>query len=209
MKEVMTGLLNILLPPGKFSLKIGLYFGSFNPVHIGHMAIANYLVEYAGIDQLWFVVSPHNPHKKKDNLLNDYDRLEMMHLALGDDPRFRVSDIEFRLPKPSYTIDTLTHIAEKYPTHKFSVIMGSDNLQNFHKWKNYEAIHQNYGIIVYPRPGFDRASSNCRNITIVDAPLMEISSTMIREALHERRDMRHFLPPKVWKYIDKMGFYRD
>lgn len=205
----MTDLLNILLPPGKISLKIGLYFGSFNPVHIGHMAIANYLVEYGGIDQLWFVVSPHNPHKKKENLLNDYDRLEMMHLAVGDDTRFRVSDIEFRLPNPSYTIDALTHIAEKYPTHKFSVIMGSDNLQNFHKWKNHEAIYQNYGIIVYPRPGFDIDWSNYSLVTVVAAPLMEISSTMIREALRERRDMRHFLPPKVWDYINKMGFYRD
>lgn len=204
----MTDLLNILLPPGKISLKIGLYFGSFNPVHIGHMAIANYLVEYAGIDQLWFVVSPHNPHKKKENLLNDYDRLEMMHLAVGNDPRFRVSDVEFRLPKPSYTIDTLTHLAEKYPDHHFSIIMGSDNLMNFHKWKNSEAIVQHYGILVYPRPGFDPDTLPISNVTIVDAPLMEISSTTIRNAILEKRDMRHFLPPKVWDYIDKMGFYR-
>lgn len=204
----MTDLLNILLPPGKISLKIGLYFGSFNPVHIGHMAIANYLVEYGGIDQLWFVVSPQNPHKKKENLLNDYDRLEMMHLAVGDDPRFRVSDIEYRLPKPSYTIDTLTHLSEKYPTHQFFIIMGSDNLASFHKWKNSESIQQNYNILVYPRPGFDRSSVTQKNIRIVEAPLMEISSTMIRNALRERHDMRHFMPPRVWEYIDKMGFYR-
>jgi len=146
----MTDLLNILLPPGKISLKIGLYFGSFNPVHIGHMAIANFLVEYGDIDQLWFVVTPQNPLKKKENLLNDIDRLEMMHIAVGDDFRFRVSDIEFRLPKPSYTIDTLTYLAEKFPAHHFSIIMGSDNLVNFHRWKNYEVIAQNYGIIVYP-----------------------------------------------------------
>ncbi len=190
-------------------MKIGLYFGSFNPVHIGHMAIANFLVEYGGIDQLWFVVSPQNPLKKKENLLNDYDRLEMMHLAVSDEQRFRVSDIEFRLPKPSYTIDTLTYLSEKFPTHHFSIIMGSDNLVNFHRWKNYEAIEQNYGIIVYPRPGFDpSALQTFRDIRWVDAPLMEISSTFIREAIREGRNMRHFLPPRVWEYVDKMGFYK-
>jgi len=206
---IMTDLFNILLPPGKISMKIGLYFGSFNPVHIGHMAIANFLVEYGGIDQLWFVVSPQNPLKKKENLLNDYDRLEMMHLAVSDEQRFRVSDIEFRLPKPSYTIDTLTYLSEKFPTHHFSIIMGSDNLVNFHRWKNYEAIEQNYGIIVYPRPGFDPSSlQTFRDIRWVDAPLMEISSTFIREAIREGRNMRHFLPPRVWEYVDKMGFYK-
>lgn len=205
----MTDLLNILLPPQKISLKIGLYFGSFNPVHIGHMAIANFMVEYAGIDQLWFVVSPQNPLKRKENLLNDIDRLEMVHLAVDDDFRFRVSDIEFRLPKPSYTIDTLTHLSEKYPDHHFSIIMGSDNLESLHKWKNADAILENYGIIVYPRPGFNKESIvNFHNVTIADAPLMEISSTFIREAIKEGKNMRHFLPPKVWDYIDKMGFYR-
>jgi nicotinate-nucleotide adenylyltransferase len=206
---MMTDLFNILLPPGKISMKVGLYFGSFNPVHIGHMAIANFLVEYGGIDQLWFVVSPQNPLKKKENLLNDYDRLEMMHLAVSDEQRFRVSDIEYRLPKPSYTIDTLTYLSEKFPAHHFSIIMGSDNLVNFHRWKNFEAIKQNYGIIVYPRPGFDPSSTETfPDIRLVDAPLMEISSTFIREAIKEGRNMRHFLPPGVWEYVDKMGFYK-
>ncbi len=191
-------------------MKIGLYFGSFNPVHIGHMAIANFLVEYGDIDQLWFVVSPQNPLKKKENLLNDYDRLEIMHLAVSDEQRFRVSDIEFRLPKPSYTIDTLAYLSEKFPAHHFSIIMGSDNLLNFHRWKNFEAIIQNYGIIVYPRPGFDPSTKETvPGIRLVDAPLMEISSTFIREAIKEGRNMRHFLPPGVWEYIDKMGFYKN
>ena len=206
----MTDLLNILLPPGKISLKVGLYFGSFNPVHIGHMAIANYMVEYAGIDQLWFVVSPQNPHKRKENLLNDIDRLEMVHLAVDDDFRFRVSDIEFRLPKPSYTIDTLTHLSEKYPDHHFSIILGSDNLESLHKWKNADAILENYGIIVYPRPGFNKESFvHMHHVKIADAPLMELSSTFIRKALNDGKNIRHFLPPKVWGYIDKMGFYKS
>ena len=205
----MTDLLNILLPPGKISLKIGLYFGSFNPVHIGHMAIANFLVEYGDIDQLWFVVTPQNPLKKKENLLNDIDRLEMMHIAVGDDFRFRVSDIEFRLPKPSYTIDTLTYLAEKFPAHHFSIIMGSDNLVNFHRWKNYEVIAQNYGIIVYPRPGFNISEApETSQYKLVNAPVMEISSTFIRDAVKAGKDVRHFLPHGVWEYVDKMGFYR-
>lgn len=206
----MTDLLNILLPPGKISLKVGLYFGSFNPVHIGHLAIANFLVEYGGIDQLWFVLSPQNPHKSKENLLKDYDRLEMMHIAVGNDHRFRISDIEFRLPRPSYTSDTLTYLAEKYPNHHFSIIMGSDNLKNFHKWKNYESILEHYGIIVYPRPGFGSEMNNpFPKVRIVSAPQMDISSTFIREAIRTGKNIRHFLPPGVWEYIDKMGFYKD
>lgn len=197
-----------MLPPDRISLKIGLYFGSFNPVHIGHMAIANYLVEYGEIDQLWFVVSPQNPHKKKDNLLNDIDRLEMMHLAIKNEHRFRVNDIEFRLPKPSFTIDTLTYLNEKFPSHRFSVIMGSDNLESLHRWKNHEQILENYEIIVYPRPGFISSGINHSHIRVVDAPRMEISSTFIRNAIKSGKDLRHFLPPGLWDYIDKMGFYR-
>lgn len=206
----MTDLLNILLPPGRISLKVGLYFGSYNPVHIGHMAIANFFVEYGGFDQLWFVVSPHNPHKSKENLLNDYDRLEMMHIAVGNDHRFRVSDIEFRLPRPSYTIDTLTYLTEKFPDHHFSIIMGSDNLKNFHKWKNHESILEHFGISVYPRIGFSQELlADYPSIRIVHAPQMEISSTFIREAIRTGKNISYFLPHGVWEYIEKMGFYRD
>jgi nicotinate-nucleotide adenylyltransferase len=205
----MTGLINILLPPGKINLKIGLFFGSFNPVHIGHMAIANYLVEFTGINQLWFVVSPQNPFKKTENLLADHHRLELMLRAVNDDPRFRVSDVEFHLPKPSYTIDTLNALKEKFPTHQFVPILGSDNLEGLPQWKSYETILESYEIMVYPRPGFDPSKFILhRNILKVDAPLLEISSTFIRDSIRDRKNMRFFLPQKVWEYIQEMQFYK-
>ena len=207
----MSDIINDILGSQKadLQLKIGLYFGTYNPIHIGHMAIANYMVEYTDIDQLWFVVSPQNPHKKKKNLLNDYDRLELVHRAVDDDHRIRVSDIEFYMPKPSYTIDTLAYLKDKFPKYEFRILMGSDNLENFHKWKNYEAIVNNYGIIVYPRPGSDSSKYKAhKNITFTEAPLMEISSTFIRKAIKEGKDIRYFLPPKTWEYIDEMGYYR-
>jgi nicotinate-nucleotide adenylyltransferase len=205
----MGNLVADIISPKTASLKIGLFFGSFNPIHVGHLVIANYVVEYAQIDQLWFVVSPQNPLKKKAGLLDDYQRLEMVHRAVGDDPRFRVSNIEFNLPKPSFTIDTLAYLNEKFPQHHFSIIIGSDNLESFHKWKNYEVILENYGIIVYPRPGFDQAKIKISpNITIADAPFMDISSTFIRSAIKEGKNVSYFLPAKVWEYIDEMGFYR-
>jgi nicotinate-nucleotide adenylyltransferase len=190
--------------------KTGLYFGSFNPVHIGHLAIANYLVEFTEIDQLWFVVTPQNPHKTKRNLLNDFDRLDLVKLAVEDDDRLEVSDIEFFLPKPSYTVDTLAYLKDRNPNRDFKILMGSDNLENFHKWKNHETIVENYGVIVYPRPGFDKSKIKPhKNITVAEnAPLMEISSSFIRNAVKKGKDVRHFLPPKVWEYIDEMGFYR-
>jgi nicotinate-nucleotide adenylyltransferase len=155
------------------------------------------------------VVSPQNPHKQNANLLDDYHRLEMVHRAVDGDDRFRVSNIEFNLPKPSYTVDTLAYLSEKYPDYFFRIIMGSDNLENFHKWKNYETILNHYGIVVYPRPGFDKTRYQPRpNITITDAPLMEISSTFIRDAIRQGKDVRHFLPPKTWEYLDEMNFYR-
>lgn len=190
--------------------KVGLYFGSFNPIHIGHMAIANYLVEFTELDEFWFVVTPQNPHKEKKNLLNDYDRLELVQRAVENDERLQVSDIEFFLPKPSYTIDTLTYLKERYPNKQFRILMGSDNLRNFHKWKNYDAIVENYGVVVYPRPGFDMSAIEMPKNTVVveKAPHMEISSSFIRKAIRQGKDVRHFLPPGTWEYIDKMGFYR-
>ena len=206
----MSNLIEDILSPKTINLKIGLYFGSYNPIHIGHLAIANYMVEFTEIDQLWFVVSPQNPFKKKENLLADYHRLELVNRAINSDDRFRASNIEFNLPKPSYTIDTLAYLKERHPDYSFSVIMGSDNLENFHKWKNSEFILENYGVIVYPRPGFEPAKiPEHKNISVAtDAPLMEISSSFIRNSIKERKDIRHFMPQKAWEYLDEMNFYR-
>lgn len=199
------------LPSSKaFSPKeTGLYFGSFNPIHIGHLVIANYMVEFAGLDEFWFVVTPQNPHKQKASLLNDYDRLEMVQLAVEGDGRLQVSDIEFFLPKPSYTVDTLAYLKDRHPNRNFKILMGSDNLENFHKWKNYETILTNYGVLVYPRPGFDKSKAlQHKNIVVAEnAPQMEISSSFIRSAIKKGKDVRHFLPPKVWEYIENKGFY--
>ncbi|HKI89353.1 MAG TPA: nicotinate (nicotinamide) nucleotide adenylyltransferase [Draconibacterium sp.] len=200
---------DILAPKSTLHLKIGLYFGTFNPIHIGHMAIASFIVDYADIDELWFVVSPQNPHKKKQNLLNDYHRLEMVHRAVDNDNRFRVSNIEFSLPKPSYTIDTLSYLKDQFPKHHFKIIMGSDNLEKLHKWKNYEQIVENFGIIIYPRPGFEPSKYELPSTAeIANAPQMDISSTFIRKAIHDGKDVRHFLPQKTWEYLDEMNFYR-
>jgi nicotinate-nucleotide adenylyltransferase len=201
---------DILASSSKISLKIGLYFGSYNPIHIGHLAIANYMVEYTDIDQLWFVVSPQNPHKKKMNLLDDYQRLEMVYRAVEGDDRLRASNIEFGLSKPSYTVDTLAYLKDQHPNHHFVILMGSDNLESFHKWKNYETIVENFGVIVYPRPGFDKSKVQFhKNITIAEgAPLMEISSSFIRKAIQEGKDVRHFLPQKTDEYLREMNFYK-
>ncbi len=190
-------------------MQIGLYFGSFNPVHIGHMAIANYIVEFTELNQLWFVVSPHNPLKNKTTLLKDYHRLELVNIAIENDNRFRASNIEFGLPKPSYTIDTLVYLKEKYPEYNFALIMGADNLQNFHKWKNYKQILDNYKIYVYPRPNIkiDKKYTNMNNIITVNAPVMEISSSFIRNAVGNGKNISHFLPHKVYKYITEMHFF--
>jgi nicotinate-nucleotide adenylyltransferase len=190
-------------------MQTGLFFGSFNPIHIGHLALAEYMVEYTDIEQIWFVISPHNPLKSKDSLLADHHRLEMVHLAVDQDERFRVSDIEFRMPKPSFTIDTLSYLQEKFPDHKFSLLMGADNLDSFHKWKNAGLIIQKYHRYVYPRHGSSMENSQSpENITMVDAPRIEISSSFIRQAIREGKNVRHYLPEKVFDYIDRMNFYR-
>jgi nicotinate-nucleotide adenylyltransferase len=194
--------------------RIGLYFGSFNPVHIGHMAIAGYMTEFGGLDQVWFVVSPHNPLKKKESLLADHHRLQMVRLAIGDSSRFRASDIEFKLPIPSFTIDTLTYLGEKYHENEFCLLMGQDNLITLHKWKNAYELVRKCTIYVYPRPDIKRPSSQLldqllshADIREVSAPLMDISGTFIRNGIKDGKDMSYFLPPAVWKYIKEMHFY--
>jgi nicotinate-nucleotide adenylyltransferase len=190
-------------------MKIGLFFGSFNPVHIGHMAIATFFVEFTDIEELWFVVSPHNPLKEKASLLADHHRLEMVELAIGDDPRFRASNIEFRMPRPSYTIDTLTFLREKHPSDEFVLIMGSDSLPTFHKWKNYREIIRFYPRYIYPRQGTgEEEIKKHPGCTVVKAPLIEISSSFIRNALKEKKDMHHFMPSGVYDFISKMNFYQ-
>ena len=194
--------------------RIGLYFGSFNPVHIGHIAIAGYMTEFAGLDQVWFVVSPHNPLKKKETLLADHHRFYMTQLAIGDNDRLKASDIEFKLPVPSYTIDTLTYLKEKNPKNEFCLVMGEDNLYTLHKWKNADELIRKYPIYVYPRPDSSKPISPILNqilaeadIHEVKAPLMEISGTFIRDGIKNGKDMSYFLPPAVWKYIKEMHFY--
>jgi nicotinate-nucleotide adenylyltransferase len=190
-------------------MKTGLFFGSFNPVHIGHMALAGYFVEFTDIEQLWFVISPHNPLKKKESLVNDQMRLDMVELAINGDNRFQTCDVEFRMPKPSYTIDTLTYLSEKHPKREFILLMGSDGLLTFHKWKNNEEIIRQYCRYIYPRKTTSTIDYNQhKNIILIeDAPLIEISSSFIRESIKKEKDIRLFLPEKVSSYIQKYGLY--
>jgi nicotinate-nucleotide adenylyltransferase len=191
-------------------MKTGLYFGSFNPIHIGHMAIANFMIEFSDLEQLWFVVSPQNPLKEKKTLLKDYHRLEMVQLAVEDDDRFRASDIEFKLPTPSYTIDTLVYLEEKNPGREFQLVMGADGLRTFHKWKHANLIVEKYHRLIYPRPGVDMDSvSKLGNASVVNAPLMEISSSSIRNAIKDGKDIRHLVPASAYKYMREMHFYEQ
>jgi nicotinate-nucleotide adenylyltransferase len=188
----------------------GLYFGSFNPIHIGHMAIANFMIEFSRLDQLWFVVSPQNPLKEKKSLLKDYHRLEMVRLAIEGDDRFRASDIEFRMPRPSYTIDTLSYLDEKHPGMEFQLIMGTDGLKTFHKWKHADLIIKKYHRLVYPRPGIENeVAKPLTNATLVDAPLMDISSSFIRKAVGQGKDVRHLMPSAAYNYMREMHFYEQ
>ena len=187
---------------------VGLFFGSFNPIHIGHLAIANYMLAFTEIDELWFVVSPHNPFKERQNMLSEADRLHLVNLAIEDYPSYRACDVEFRMPKPSYTINTLVRLADTYPQRKFALIIGSDNLEQFHKWKNSEAIIANYHRYVYPRPETPpQLLKHIPNATVVDAPLMDISSSFIRQAIAEGKDVPFYFHEKVYQHIKEMHFY--
>ncbi|MGM1430520.1 nicotinate (nicotinamide) nucleotide adenylyltransferase [Sphingobacterium lactis] len=188
--------------------KVGLFFGSFNPIHIGHLIIANYMANYTSLDEVWFVVSPQNPFKEKKSLGNMYDRMEMVELAIAGADNLRASDIEFNLPQPSYTIDTLVHLAEKHPNKEFLLIMGEDNLQGFMKWKNAEIILRDYKIVVYPRPGYDGGElKNHPSIQMTDTPVMELSSTFLRQAIKDGRSVKFYTPDAVIDFIDKKGLY--
>lgn len=192
--------------------KVGLYFGTFNPIHIGHLAIANHMVEFSDLDEVWFVITPLSPFKKKQSLLDNHHRYQMVYEAVEDYPKLKSSKIEFDLPPPNYTIDTLVHLNEKYvEDHIFSLIMGEDNLKSFHKWKNYVVILEHHDIYVYPRISVGRTEivfEHHPKIHRVEAPIMEISSTFIRKNHKIGKNIRPLLPEKVWKYIDEMNFYR-
>lgn len=189
--------------------KIGLFFGSFNPIHVGHLIIANAMLSHSDLEEVWLVVSPQNPLKERHSLLADNQRLQMVRLAIDDNPRLRASDIEFHLPIPSYTSLTLAHLAERYPDKEFSLIMGSDNLATFTRWRNWESILDNYHLYVYPRPG----STDCPlakhpHVTLVDVPMIDISSTYIREEIRQGHDVRYLLAEPVYQYLTEMNFYK-
>jgi nicotinate-nucleotide adenylyltransferase len=191
-------------------MNIGLYFGSFNPIHNGHLIIANYILQNTGLDQVWFVISPQNPLKKSGTLLNEYHRLYLVQVSIDEEPMLKASDIEFRLPRPSFTIDTLTFLSEKFPSHIFSVIMGSDSFGNIAAWKNYQQLINNYKIIVYVRPGFPVENNfDGASVTVLNAPMLEISSTYIRKIVKEGKSIRYLVPEKVRTEIEQNGYYKN
>ena len=188
--------------------KIGIYSGSFNPIHHGHVMLANYLVEFSDLDELWFVVTPQNPLKQKEDLIDDDERLKMVQLAVGDDPRFLVCDIEMHLPIPSYTINTLTALSEQHPDCQFVFICGMDSLQNLTRWREYQKILDNYELLVFPREGYDGGNlTHHPSVTILKTPILEISSTFIRQCVKEGHDVRHFMPEKAFRYMKEHLFY--
>ena len=195
----------------KMQKNIGLYFGTFNPIHIGHLTIANHMAEFSTLDEIWMIVTPHNPFKKKSSLLDNHHRLEMVRLATDHYPKLKPSNIEFDLPQPNYTVNTLAVLEEKYPDYLFNLIMGEDNLKSLQKWKNYEVILERYSIFVYPRISegtVEHQFTDHQKITMVDAPIMEISSTFIRKSIANEKNIRPLLPEAVWQYCDEMNFYR-
>lgn len=190
-------------------MKIGLYFGSFNPIHHGHLIIASHILYNSNLSQIWFVVSPQNPLKQSNSLLNEYHRLYLVQLAVEGEKRMRAVDIEFKLPKPSYTINTLTYLQEKYPEHSFAVIMGSDSFQNISRWKNYEQLLKNYPVYIYPRPGkTELPSHEGTEIIEINAPLLEISATQIRNNINQAKSIRYLVPENVREEIEKNGYYK-
>ena len=189
-------------------MNIGLYFGSFNPVHCGHLIIANHILNETDLEKIWFIVSPQNPFKTSAALLNEYNRLHLLKLATEDDPRIKVSDIEFGLPKPSYSSVTLAHLQEKYPKHQFSIIMGGDSFQNLNKWNNADYIIKNFALYVYPRPGFEIQNHFNAKLKIVKAPLLQISATQIRQLIKDGKSVRYLLPEKVREEIEKGNYYK-
>lgn len=191
--------------------KVGLFFGTFNPIHVGHLIIANHLAEHSDLEEVWLVVTPHNPHKKKKTLLEDNHRLAMVRIAIEDYPKLQASNIEFDLPQPNYTVKTLALLEEKYPEKEFCLIMGEDNLKSLHKWKNYEVILDRFTIYIYPRisnGSIETQFSNHPKITKINAPVVEISSTFIRKNIASGNNIRPMLPKNVWEYLDEMNFYK-
>ena len=198
-----------------YLMKIGLYFGTFNPIHVGHLVIANHLAEHSDLEQIWMVVTPHNPLKEKSSLLDDYQRLHLVNLATENYPKIKVSDIEFKLPQPNYTVNTLSYLKEKFPKHEFAIIMGEDNLNSLHKWKNYAYIVENHDIYIYPRTvgasetlNQEFAVNTAYIIHKIDAPIVEISSTFIRNGIKNKKNIRPLLSEKVWDYIDHNNLYK-
>jgi len=188
--------------------KTGLFFGSFNPIHIGHLILANYMAEFTDLDEVWFVVSPQNPLKDKNTLLAEHHRLALVRIAVEDQQKLGVTDIEFRMPRPSYTIDTLTWLGEKYPNREFVLISGTDIFSSFHKWKNYESILEFYSVYVYPRPGSSLGDfADNPKVKLYPAPMMEISSSFIRKGIKAKKNMRYWMPDKVYEYMQEMHFY--
>jgi nicotinate-nucleotide adenylyltransferase len=189
-------------------MKIGLFFGSFNPVHVGHMIIANYMATQTDLQQVWLVVSPQNPLKQKSTLARDRDRLHLVRLAIGENTLLKAADIEFSLPKPSYTVDTLAHLSEKYPQHEFALIMGGDNLATLHRWKNYEQLLRGYDLYVYKRPTYEIGNlATHPRVHLFDAPMMEISATYIRQCLQNDKSVQFLLPDAVFKYLSEVKIY--
>ncbi len=190
--------------------KIGLFFGSFNPIHVGHLIIANYMATQTDLEEVWMVVSPQNPLKKKNSLARDHDRLHLVRIAIDENPNLRASDIEFGLPQPSYTIDTLAYITEKFPQHEFTLIMGGDNLGTLHKWKNYELLLQRYSIYVYQRPDYDLGElAEHPSVQLFQAPLMQISASYIRKCIKNGHSIQYLVPESVYEYLSSSGLYRS